>query len=149
MGARVSASGTDCPSVRHPRQTLSGQARDGVGQGAIVLPMPVSVNRARIPSRGRLISSSEYRDWKTAAAWRVRVSGVRASTYPVAVEIEVHTANTRRDVDNVVKPCLDALVAGGALDDDNIAHVSAITVRARRAHTEIVVVRIQEMNDER
>ena len=147
MGARVSASGTDCPSVRHPRQTLSGQARDGVGQGAIVLPMPVSVNRARVPSRGRLISSSEYRDWKTAAAWRVRVSGVRASAYPVAVEIEVHTTNARRDVDNVVKPCLDALVAGGALDDDNIAHVSAITVRARRAHTESVTVRIQETHE--
>lgn len=49
--------------------------------------------------------------------------------YPVTVSILLGTRNMRRDADNAVKPTMDALVKAGVLEDDNLAHVTTITVR--------------------
>lgn len=50
--------------------------------------------------------------------------------YPVAIVIDVATPDRRhRDLDNVLKAVLDALVRAKVLVNDDMTHVHCITVR--------------------
>lgn len=111
----------------------------------IILPAPPSVNALRTVARGRVISSAVYRDWREAAGWAIRAGQLRPVTsYPVQVTITLRTLH-RRDIDNVVKPLLDALVDVGILKDDDWAHVSRIIVQHEPvAHSSSVWVTVQE-----
>lgn len=99
MGARVSASGTDCPSVRHPHKTLSGQAFRGVGEGRVtarILPLTV-----QITLRGP--SATEVR----------RVAHATGLTYDAIVTQMVETAHRRVQpgvTDNVSLAAIEAYV---------------------------------------
>lgn len=85
----------------------------------IVLPWPPSVNRYWRSVRGRNILSKEARAYKVAAQSAIERNGWRV-TGPVRVAFTLYPPDRRlRDGDNVGKPLFDALVSGGAIEDDN------------------------------
>lgn len=128
--------------------TANGDGSRAVGRDVarrVVLPIPPSANHLRIPSRGRLITAPEYRTWQEAAHLLVRAGMRPVERYPVAVIVTLRTPDKRRDLDNVCKPCIDALVAGGVLVDDNVRHIDGIVLRHETHDTADVVVEIDEL----
>jgi len=94
----------------------------------ISLPeLPPSVNASReIHKRGtqRFIgSTSRYRDWIEANKWAVAEQRKgRAVLGPVEVEIiaTLPSKGVHPDLDNLLKPALDALAKGGAIENDRL-----------------------------
>lgn len=94
----------------------------------VELPLPPSLNNAyvNVPGRGR-VKAKGYSAWQHAAIAQIRVSvpAARRIAGPVSVSI-LFPAKLRPDLDNLIKPTLDALVASGRIDDDrNVVKVSA------------------------
>ena len=83
----------------------------------LILPMPPSANRLwRIAGRS-MIKTQHYRDWMAKAADGVshQLGGRPAvSWFSVSIVLPV----SRRDPDNGIKPLLDALQQGGAIEND-------------------------------
>jgi crossover junction endodeoxyribonuclease RusA len=84
---------------------------------AIKLPLPPSINHYWRMARGRFYISDEGKLFRmrTASLWgqREKMDG------KLAIDIRVFPPDRRRrDVDNVVKPLLDALQHAGAYNDD-------------------------------
>ncbi len=92
------------------------------------LPLPPSLNNAYFNAKGRgRVMSTAYRNWKAEAIWAISnaVSLGQAIHGPVCVAIAL-PEKMRGDVDNRIKPILDALVASERIDDDrNVIEVSA------------------------
>lgn len=92
----------------------------------VELPTPISANHlfANVPGRGR-VKTKAYENWQSTAALTI-VATVRADRRiggKVAVSIEL-PATCRLDIDNAVKPILDALVRSRRIDDDrNVARL--------------------------
>ena len=99
-----------------------------IPQFDVEIPLPPSLNNAyvNVPGKGR-VKAKGYSQWQHAAIALIRV-GVPAAKRiagPVAVSI-LFPRKLRPDVDNLIKPTLDALVASGRIDDDrNVVKVSA------------------------
>lgn len=111
----------------------------------VQLPYPPSANHLRIPARGRLITSPQYREWQSQAIWMIRQGMTRVARYPVTVHICLQTKNKRRDIDNSVKPILDALVKSEIVRDDNLACVNRLVVTYQPGPTECVYVSIKAL----
>lgn len=83
----------------------------------LILPMPPSANRLwRIAGRS-MIKTQHYREWMAKAADGVtyQLGGRPAiSWFSVSIGLPV----SRRDPDNGIKPLLDALQQGGAIEND-------------------------------
>lgn len=101
------------------------------------LPMPPSLNnayenfQARSKKTGKMVTrrrkSDEYDAWKNTAIGCIlqAVAADRRIAGPVCVAIAL-PEKMRGDVDNRIKPILDALVKSGRIDDDrNVIEVSA------------------------
>lgn len=85
----------------------------------ITLPYPPSINRYWRAVAGRNILSRDGRSYRERAQIAMLTQRARKLTGRAVVEIVMHAADRRRrDLDNICKPILDALVHGGALDDD-------------------------------
>jgi crossover junction endodeoxyribonuclease RusA len=93
------------------------------------LPWPPSVNRYwRSPNKGRLagrtLLSAEARAYREAAAFAIlRGEGtcVRTFTTRLAVSIVACPPDRRkRDLDNLLKPLLDALAHNLVIEDDSL-----------------------------
>lgn len=70
-----------------------------------------------------------YRD--CSASIRHQLDSVKTYCRPVAILIDVYPPDQRkRDIDNLAKPILDALVKGGVLTDDSYVH--ELRMRKRR-----------------
>lgn len=97
----------------------------------LVIPgKPVPAARPRI-AHGHAYYPRRYQEWREQAAWQIRATGKRVEGpvrvvlrfLPDSASIEVlpgpeRPDGLRFDLDNGVKACLDALVAGGVLADD-------------------------------
>jgi Holliday junction resolvase RusA-like endonuclease len=99
----------------------------------MMIPIPPSVNglwrSVRTAQGVRVVRSKAYRSWRDLAVVAMRLGVQRAVSYPVAVRIEVLGGRgwTRtRDLDNVAKAVLDALVASERIVDDSTAYVRAV-----------------------
>ena len=83
---------------------------------------PPSTNELYVNAGRRRVKSKKYRTWLDGAALFIRgeasLQGSRITEGPFAVDIEVYGMSRRRDLDNIVKPILDAIVASGATPDD-------------------------------
>ena len=90
--------------------------------------MPPSANRMWRKGPMGMHPSAEYKAWKTAAAMQTLVGrkGL-AIDAPVEVTLVAKQTHKGRDLDNIIKPCLDALQEGGLLSNDN--HVRRLFVR--------------------
>lgn len=86
----------------------------------ITLPMPPSANGlfANVKGHGR-VRTYAYRRWSDATGWLIRSGRIRQISGPVRVEIRAGRPSRRRDLDNLAKPCLDALVEFGVIPDDS------------------------------
>lgn len=87
----------------------------------IQLPWPPTVNHYYTVSRGRKILSAAGRNYKTACQYLLLEQKAQKSTSgPYCVTIRAYPPdNRKRDLDNLLKPCLDALTGYGAIGDDS------------------------------
>jgi Holliday junction resolvase RusA-like endonuclease len=99
--------------------------------GAIRIPitdMPPSANamRSHFVDDGKVKStkSKPYAAWKKAAAWEIAAArpGKVDGPYRLYIAVQRDWRSKRaRDIDNIIKPVSDALVAAGVLSDDHLA----------------------------
>ena len=82
------------------------------------LPEPPSVNAAysNVKGRGR-IKTREYKTWETACLWMIKQAkpGIIKGEFMVVLFM---SEQTRKDVDNCLKPTLDLLGKCGITPDD-------------------------------
>lgn len=90
--------------------------------------MPPSANamRAHFIDNGKVRStkSRAYAAWKKATAWEVAAArpGRIAGPYRLYITVQRDWRSKRaRDIDNIIKPVSDALVAAGVVSDDSMA----------------------------
>jgi Holliday junction resolvase RusA-like endonuclease len=94
---------------------------------ALSLPVPPSVNALyrNVPRRGR-VKTRAYRQWLNSAGWEIQLQ--RQGCIGAGFEVEITLPlKTRGDIDNRVKPTLDALTKFGVIRDDRDCR--SITVR--------------------
>ena len=89
----------------------------------VVLPAPPSANKAhrdiRIGPRAKRVLTGAAKRWRTRAVRELRAAGGAIPVkIPCAVRI-LATLDRRRDVDNCVKPILDAMERAGVIVGDN------------------------------
>jgi len=99
--------------------------------GAIRIPitdMPPSANamRSHFIDDGKVKStkSKAYADWKKAASWEIAAARAGKIDGPYRLYIAVQRdfrSKRARDIDNIIKPVSDALVAAGVVSDDSLA----------------------------
>jgi len=90
---------------------------------SVLLDMPPSANRMWRKGPFGMHPSAEYKAWKNAAAMEV-MAARKGQTFdhPVEVVLIIKRAHKLRDLDNQIKPVLDALQLGQAITDDNQVH---------------------------
>ncbi len=94
----------------------------------VELPLPPSLNGAYANVRGvGRVKVSTYRQWQHAAIAMIRVSVPSAKRISGKISVSILLPEKMRgDVDNRIKPILDALVQSQRIDDDrNVVMVSA------------------------
>jgi Holliday junction resolvase RusA-like endonuclease len=84
---------------------------------------PPSVNSAwvNVAGKGRA-RSAKYCAWLRETGWTIRAARIPKITGHVAIRIRAGVPDRRRDLDNIVKPLLDALTTFGVIEDDRFAH---------------------------
>lgn len=112
--------------------------------GALSLPMcPPSLNNIFVNGRKGRFKSAEYREWQTRACLHLRKQNGWHVAGPIRVTLTFNEKQTRSDLDNIIKPVLDLLMAAGRISDDrNVRRLEAefspsITgtlIEIRRAH---------------
>jgi crossover junction endodeoxyribonuclease RusA len=90
--------------------------------------MPPSANgmRAHFIQDGKVrsVKSKTYAAWKSAAAWEIAAArpGKIDGPYRLYIAVQRDWRTKRaRDIDNLIKPTSDALVAAGIVTDDSLA----------------------------
>lgn len=90
--------------------------------------MPPSANQMRkhFIRYGKVVSvkSDAYAAWKSAAVQEIVSArhGHIEGPYRLAIAVQRDWKSKRaRDIDNILKPCSDALVAAGVVSDDSLA----------------------------
>lgn len=94
----------------------------------VISDMPPSANgmRAHFIQGGqvRSVKSKAYAAWKKAAAWEIAAAKPQKVIGPYRLYIAVQRdwrSKRPRDIDNIIKPVSDALVAAGVVTDDSLA----------------------------
>lgn len=100
---------------------------DPVEFGALTLPMPPpSLNNIFVNGKKGRFKSAEYRAWQTRAVLHLRKQGGWHVPGPIKVRLAFNRAQTRSDLDNILKPVLDLLMAAGRISDDrNVRKIEA------------------------
>ena len=92
-------------------------------KSSVTLPMPPSTNNLFATARGRRVKTREYRAWLAACAPALLELRKPDSLPAWICVVALGAVNARRDLDNLLKPVGDALVANGVLPGDSLAHV--------------------------
>lgn len=103
------------------------------------IPFPPSANVIWRNARGRTYLSKEYKTFveNVVAEWRANVVENWETDARYAVWIQLYAPTRRKfDVDNRIKPTLDALTKAGAwLDDEQVDDVRAVKIAASKDGT--------------
>lgn len=90
--------------------------------------MPPSANgmRSHFIDEGKVrsVKSKAYAAWKKAAAWEIAAArpGKVSGPYRLYIAAQRDWRSKRaRDIDNLIKPVSDAIVAAGVVSDDSLA----------------------------
>jgi crossover junction endodeoxyribonuclease RusA len=94
----------------------------------VELPLPPSTNNLFATVNGKRVKTKKYRDWlKACEAPLVELKKPEPGL--LRVRVEVHgKVNPQRDLDNMLKPIGDALVANGIIAGDTVEHVAGWAV---------------------
>lgn len=90
----------------------------------ITLPYPPSANRLWRKAQGKIHRSDDYKKWSDAARTLCRIALRHAPAVhgPYILTILAERPDKRlRDLDNLIKPCSDALAHSGVVRDDSDA----------------------------
>lgn len=88
---------------------------------SFTLPYPPSVNHYWKPFNGRMVIGKAGRDYRNAALATLCAQNVPRESLGGRLKVEMVIYNPdrrRRDLDNIQKALLDALVVGKVIDDD-------------------------------
>lgn len=91
--------------------------------------MPPSTNGLRnhfVDADGKVRSTKtkRYAEWREAVAWEIAAArpGKIDGPYSLSLAVQRDWRSKRaRDIDNLIKPISDALVAAGIISDDSLA----------------------------
>jgi crossover junction endodeoxyribonuclease RusA len=89
------------------------------------LPYPPSANRYWRSFRGRVVVSSEARQYKLDVAMLARIAGVRPTDEPVSLTLEIYRPQRRGDLSNRIKVLEDALQGVAYHDDAQVVELHA------------------------
>lgn len=92
------------------------------------IPIPPSANRIWRIFGNRMHKSKQYTEWLEHVAWLLR-RDLSNAPVPCCVVIEIHGGkgwHKARDLDNTIKPAIDALRASGVLVEDTCDYVSRV-----------------------
>lgn len=88
----------------------------------VTLPYPPQANHMHTVARGRKISSSSYRAWRDECGLRLMAQRAPMTAGPFSIDLQITRPDRRRrDIDNLIKPCLDAIKSAGLIEDDSLA----------------------------
>lgn len=116
--------------TRRARATETEWRIDEITNGVqIVAPVPPSANRWWRNWKGRMVLSTEARNYKVAikaltTAWAAR-AGVAMQEGPIAIEIHWYRAIKKGDLDKRLGVMLDALQGSIYVNDDQIVRLLA------------------------
>lgn len=103
--------------------SLDCEARKGADAVSLSLPYPPAVNNLffNVPGRGR-VKSSRYSAWLGEAGWMIaeQKPGRVMGEYEADI-LAYRPDKRRRDLDGIIKPLLDCLVAYRVTGDDSLA----------------------------
>lgn len=88
---------------------------------------PPSANKLWKIRAGRMVKTDEYKRWKIAAGWSIKAQRQgEPLDGPATVTLSLKRPRKNADIDNRIKPVLDALEAGGAIvNDKNVTSICA------------------------
>lgn len=93
-----------------------------------ITEMPPSANAMRSHfidgGKVRSVKSKTYAKWKKDAAWEIAAARPGKISGPYRLSIAAQRdwrSKQARDIDNIIKPVSDALVAAGIVTDDSLA----------------------------
>ncbi len=117
----------------------------------IKLPYPMSLNHAfaNVPGRGR-VKTKAYREWSNTAGWLINAAkSAHKVKKPLVSELSLHLFVTRKyrgDLDNTLKPVLDALEKNGIVKNDR--QFKRLTVETADVENMICVVSALNNSDD-
>jgi crossover junction endodeoxyribonuclease RusA len=88
-----------------------------------LLSYPPTANNLFVNVGKRRVPSAKYKSWKDGESWSIKSRMVMQKPVcgPYTIIISAGRPDKRRrDIDNIIKPISDALVAGGAVSDDSL-----------------------------
>lgn len=96
------------------------------------IPVPPSLNNlfANVKGErggGRTLTD-RYKTWRNAAGWVVNSQRPNPVRGPVNLTIVIEDGGSRADLDNLIKPLADLLVAHALIDGDHSAIVRRIEI---------------------
>lgn len=100
---------------------------DAVEFGALSLPMtPPSLNNIFVNGKKGRFKSAEYKTWQLRACLHLRKQNGWHVPGPINIRLTFNRGQTRADLDNIIKPALDLLMAAGRISDDrNVRKIEA------------------------
>ena len=111
----------------------------------IVLPWPPSINHYWRNYRGRTVISQDGRLYRQTVAYRILEQGIPRENLNCRLQVSIDAYppdKRRRDLDNIQKALLDAIVAADVIEDDSL--IDALSIQRHEAKDEgEVIVRIQ------
>lgn len=104
------------------------QRRPIVAHDAVTvdLPFPPSVNNLFANGKSGRYTTQQYKDWRTSAGWKIKADRTQRVPGPVSLTLVYEEKHGRRDLDNLLKACLDLLVEHKIIDGDHRTVVRAI-----------------------
>lgn len=91
----------------------------------LVLPYPPTLNHLRMAVRGRLIKTSEAREYETRARFAAKSQGAALHDGPLVVYVRAYRPRRVGDLDNVLKAAFDSLTGILWTDDSQVIRIHA------------------------
>lgn len=88
-------------------------------------PLPPSLNHYLRPLRGRMVKSTEAREYQTVVKMLAKADGATQLSGPVAVTVNIYRARAAGDLDNRLKVLLDSLQGVFYANDSQIRELHA------------------------